>query len=479
MARAKKSKYEYVIGQIFGYVEPVEYIGKSRFRCICHRCGNETTTDIGSLLNGKKKSCGCLPPFKDMTGQDFGDLHVDRYVETRSHHAFWECTCKICGKVKVYEGRRLRNGKASCGCLKHRYGKDNPNFIDKTDMIINNNFKVIKHISGRHWEFECLHCGNHKVFSYGDVSTGKVKSCGCLNVAINGSQAENEIKSFIESCGVTTIKSHRLLDGREIDIYIPELNLGVEYNGSAFHATIGGAFSNKDKNYHKNKFILAREKGIHLISIFDYAWRSNQEKIKNYLHDVIASTVRVYARKCELRVVPKSEAVAFTDRYHLQGSAKLQEINYGLYYEDELISVMSFGKPRYKEKSNTYELQRYCVKTGITVVGGAERLLKAFEQEYSPLKVISYSDSNYFSGGIYPRLGFTFVKYTEPDYVWVHNGDLSFLSRYKCQVKTLKNKYPELYEQAIGSKENYIMSNLGYFKVYGCGNILWEKTYER
>ena len=43
----------------------------------------------------------------------------------------------------------------------------------------------------------------------------------------------------------------------------------------------------------------------------------------------------------------------------------------------------------------------------------------------------------------------------------------------------LKGKYPELYEQAIGSKENYIMSNLGYFKVYGCGNILWEKTYER
>ena len=142
MARAKKSKYEYVIGQIFGYVEPVEYIGKSRFRCICHRCGNETTADIGSLLNGKKKSCGCL---------------------------------------------------------KHRYGKDNPNFIDKTDRIINGNFRAIKHISGRHWEFECLHCGNHKVFSYGDVSTGKVKSCGCLNIAVCGSYAENEIRAYIDS----------------------------------------------------------------------------------------------------------------------------------------------------------------------------------------------------------------------------------------------------------------------------------------
>ena len=539
MARAKKSKYEYVIGQIFGYVEPVEYIGKSRFRCICHRCGNETTTDIGSLLNGKKKSCGCLPPFKDMTGQDFGDLHVDKYVETRHHSAFWQCTCKRCGKVKVYEGKRLRSGKASCGCLtqpkrymdiagkqfgdifvesfaytkqgstywncicgcgkkfvasgkrvssgntkscgclKHRYGKDNPNFIDRVGTIYNGGLKAIRHIHGKLWEFECLHCGNHKVIESSGVVTGAVRSCGCLNSSSAGSQVENEIKSFIESCGVATMKSHRLLDGREIDIYIPELNLGIEYNGSAFHATIGGAFSNKDKNYHKNKFILAREKGIHLISIFDYAWKSNQEKIKNYLHDVIASTARIYARKCELCIVSKSEAVTFTDKYHLQGSARLQEINYGLYYENELISVMSFGKPRYKEKSNTYELQRYCVKTGITVVGGAERLLKAFEQEYSPLKVISYSDSNYFSGGIYPRLGFTFVKYTEPDYVWVHNGDLSFLSRYKCQVKTLKNKYPELYEQAIGSKENYIMSNLGYFKIYGCGNILWEKTYER
>lgn len=476
MARAKKSKYEYVIGQIFGYVEPVEYIGKSRFRCICHRCGNETTTDIGSLLNGKKKSCGCLPPFKDMTGQDFGDLHVDKYVETRHHSAFWQCTCKRCGKVKVYEGKRLRSGKASCGCLTQSKRYMDISGKQFGDIFVES-FAYVKQGS-TYWNCICG-CGKKFVAHGKNLVNGNTKSCGCLNVAINGSQAENEIKSFIESCGVATMKSHRLLDGREIDIYIPELNLGIEYNGSAFHATIGGAFSNKDKNYHKNKFILAREKGIHLISIFDYAWKSNQENIKNYLHDIIASTARIYARKCELQVVPKLEAVAFTDRYHLQGSARLQEINYGLYYENELVSVMSFGKPRYKGKSNTYELQRYCVKTGITVVGGAERLLKAFEQEYNLLKIISYSDSNYFSGGIYPRLGFTFVKYTEPDYVWVHNGDLSFLSRYKCQVKTLKNKYPELYEQAIGSKENYIMSNLGYFKIYGCGNILWEKTYGR
>ena len=176
MARAKKSKYEYVIGQIFGYVEPVEYIGKSRFRCICHRCGNETTTDIGSLLNGKKKSCGCLPPFKDITGQDFGDLHVDKYVETRHHSAFWQCTCKRCGKVKVYDGKRLRSGKASCGCLTQskRYmdiaGKQ---FGD----IFVESFAYTKRGS-TYWNCICG-CGKKFVASGKRVSSGNTKSCGC------------------------------------------------------------------------------------------------------------------------------------------------------------------------------------------------------------------------------------------------------------------------------------------------------------
>ena len=119
------------------------------------------------------------------------------------------------------------------------------------------------------------------------------------------------------------------------------------------------------------------------------------------------------------------------------------------------------------------------MKFGCHIVGGAERLLKAFEREYKPSKIISYSDNNYFSGNMYSRLGFDFIRYTEPDYVWVSKRDLSVLPRYKCQPKLLKNKYPELYAEVTSSREIYIMTHLGYCKVFGCGNTFWEKVIDK
>ena len=76
-------------------------------------------------------------------------------------------------------------------------------------------------------------------------------------------------------------------------------------------------------------------------------------------------------------------------------------INYGLYYRDELVAVMCFGNVINKNKNyGRYELHRYCVKSGLTIVGGANRLLKAFEDEFHPLSLVSYSDNDYFIGDI-------------------------------------------------------------------------------
>ena len=67
-------------------------------------------------------------------------------------------------------------------------------------------------------------------------------------------------------------------------MYIPQHNLGVEYNGSAFHASLNGAFRILDKYYHRDKFLQAKKQGIHLISIFDIDWN---DKIKLYLKDLL------------------------------------------------------------------------------------------------------------------------------------------------------------------------------------------------
>lgn len=478
----KQQKIQSFVGTKFGdlLVESFAYVrdSKNYWNCKCS-CGNITCVTTDKLVSGNTKSCGCKRikhgkehyRFRDITGQTFGNLTAIEPVDGK-----WLFQCN-CGNKKIIALNDVVSGRTqSCGCLRHRSGKDSPRFQDIAGTRFGK-LIAIEPMGGDNWLFFCTSCGKGKVMNLSNVRAGKCYSCGCMNTAIMGSKDEIEIRDFIQDSGLE-IKKTKILNGKEIDIYIPKLKLGIEYNGSAFHASKGGVYNNKSKTYHQEKFIEAKKQGIHLISIFDFAWKSNQDKLRAYLSDLVVPPKKIFARKCELKEIEKAIAKDFTDKHHLQGSARLQEINYGLYYNNELLSVMSFGKPRYKQESDVYELQRYCVKSGYTILGGAERLFKHFISDYSPSRIISYSDNNYFDGNIYPRLGFTFIKYTDPDYYWVKSSDLEVLPRYKCQPKLLKNKYPDLYEKAVGGKENFIMTHLGYFKVYGCGNTLWEVSFK-
>lgn len=308
-------------------------------------------------------------------------------------------------------------------------------------------------------------------------------SCGCLDVSHGGSKVENEIRKWVESLVESnSVKDRQILDGKEIDMYYPEFNIGIEYNGSAYHASLNGIYGDKPKLYHRDKFLQAKEQGIHLISIFDVDWENNQEKIKMYLRSLFTKQKRLFARKCEIKPISKELADTFTDMYHIQGRTRQNSINYGLYYNDELYAVMSFGTLRLKKtQDGEYELHRYCVKDGYTILGGAEKLLKYFERKYTPKYIRSYSDNDYFLGGIYERLGFENSGQCTPRYYWFLNNQE--IKRERCMLKHLKVQYPELlakaYETNAPNKENFVMVQLGARKVYRSGNTKWEKTYGR
>ena len=128
-----------------------------------------------------------------------------------------------------------------------------------------------------------------------------------------------------------------------------------------------------------------------------------------------------------------------------------------------------------KEDNKNYELVRYCVKSGYTIVGRANKLLKAFEMQNKPLTLVSYSDNDYFTGGIYNQLGFEYDKQCSLSCYWYMNG--KEYKREECQVNKLKKLYPNLYAKTTNSKENYIMLSLGAKKVYRSGNTRWIKKY--
>ena len=485
-----------LIGIPCGRLMPVERLEGNKYRCKCE-CGNEVVVSAGNLRTKNTQSCGCLQKeiaskvskktnkgkYKDLSKDKFERLKPLKIDHVENGIPYWLCKCD-CGSEVVVRRDYLTDGVTkSCGCLRrdtsHARGED----LTGQSWNMLTAVEYAGRINGRTmWKFRC-DCGNERIYDPNKVKNGCICSCGCNSIAHNGSRTENEIKDFV-MCMNNFVEQHNrsILDGREIDILIKDKNIGIEYCGSAYHATSGGLYDNKDKNYHRDKFLEAKENGIHLITIFDVDWENNQEKIKMYLRSLLTEQKKLFARKCNIATIDIDVACDFVDKYHIQGANKAtMKINYGLFYKGELLAVMSFGKLRMsKTAEGHFELHRYCVKDGYMIVGGANKLLKTFEKEYSPKYILSYSMNDYFVGGIYERLGFTNSGQCTPRYYWYLGGEE--LKRESCRLKYLKRDFPKLlqeaYDNGASNKEDYVMLKLGACKVYRSGNTKWEKFYD-
>lgn len=210
-----------------------------------------------------------------------------------------------------------------------------------------------------------------------------------------------------------------ILDGKEIDIYIPTKKIGIEFNGDYWHSTC-----HKPKKYHFNKSILAESKGIRLIHIWEHEWLDpiTQSKIKMMLNIALGrATEKIYARQCTVKTITNKEAKLLNDSVHLQNHRDAN-VTYGLYYKDKLVQLMSFSKTRYNKNiqdDNTWEIIRGCPGSNNIVVGGVSRLLKHFIADYKPTKIFSYCDFNKFDGKSYEAAGMKFIGYTGPDMKWL------------------------------------------------------------
>lgn len=495
----RQNKFEDLTGQTFGYWKVLglhEDKGYTRmWMCHCTACDKvDRPVSAKNLKSGASQSCGCTHSNKDiikknvedrLIGKKFNHLTVIEYAGDGKWKC--ECDCKETDKNVVYTtSEKLKSGGIkSCGCVV-KEPHHNSAFKDLTGQKFGH-LTVIKEVprkAGEDNKYLCrCDCKNHtefEVFGY-NLTSGSTQSCGCTDISHRGSKDENEIKDYIESMGHKTEKAKKILDGKEIDILVVDKNIGIEYNGSVYHSCMGGVYGDKPVLYHQEKFLCAKERGIHLISIFDVDWQNNQDRIKMYLRSLFSPQKELMARKLEIHKVDNNIACDFVNKYHIQGANKaMMKINYGLYYNNELYAVMSFGKLRLsKTEEGQYELHRYCVKDGYKIVGGANKLLKHFERDYSPKYLLSFSDNDYFLGSIYPRLGFTYSGQSRPRYYWYLNGEER--KRESCMLKRLKVECPDLLEEAYKNnapnKEDYVMLSRGACKVYRSGNTKWEKCY--
>ena len=181
---------------------------------------------------------------------------------------------------------------------------------------------------------------------------------------------------------------------------------------------------------------------------------------------------KIYARSCEVKEIKKKKIIdEFLNENHLQGTCRGQNIKLGLYYNNELVELMTFGKPIYNKKYE-YELLRLCTKLGYFVIGGASKLFTYFKEKYCPNSIISYCDKSKFDGKIYNNLGFNLIDTTQPACHWCERH---------CKIHITDNLLRKLGADAIlgtsfdkGTSNEQIMLNNGFVQVYDCGQYVFE-----
>jgi len=277
------------------------------------------------------------------------------------------------------------------------------------------------------------------------------------------SDAETEIYNWLSKYINCQQSNRKLLKGSEIDIYIPEKKLAIEYNGIYWHSDLF-----KDKNYHLNKTLFLKNLDIQLIHIWEDLWETKKEIIKGrILSKLNIDQLNIGARKCILKEITSLEANNFYENNHLQGKTNGFK-HIALIFNNEIISSLSMGKRKLgKNKStDTFEILRFCNKSGINCMGSFSRLFKYVIDNY-PGKYISYADLCWGEGNVYEHAGFKLREYSKPNY-WYFLENKRYHRYAFNKQRLIKLGYNKT------KTEFQIMNEIKALRIYDCGNAVWE-----
>lgn len=296
-------------------------------------------------------------------------------------------------------------------------------------------------------------------------------SCSFLMDEVNRKKkhsSPNEHFSRLLDLNNITYEREFILENKSFDFKID--NILVEINPTITHNTNFNPFDKKnnyegiDKNYHKQKSELAKKYNYRCIHV--WSW-DDLNKIIN----ILKPKKVLQARKCVIKELSLKEARDFIDQYHLQGYTKAS-VKIGLYYNNELISVMTFSKPRFNKKYQ-WELIRYC--SNAAVIGGANKIFKYFIAKYKPQSIISYCDNSKFSGQLYADLNFRLLSKGIPTRHWANLKNEHYLDstiRKKGFSRIIHKCDPK--QDNLDTNDNYVlMRKENFLEVFDCGQSVY------
>lgn len=318
---------------------------------------------------------------------------------------------------------------------KQSYIIETNNYSQLFASIFDDRDEAIRFLGDKKYTFselaELFNCPNYTVSMW----------AARLNVADkikhNGSKSsyEDEIIDYLKSISVDNIihgSRKHLSNGLEIDIYLPDYKIGIEFNGNYWHSD--AFLPNK---YHQDKSILAQKQGIRLIHIYEYDWIDQQKQliIKSILK-LACNKIdnKIYARNCIIKKVKSSDLRSFCNANHIQGYRNAK-VTYVLYYNDEVVQMMSFSH----HKEYEWEIIRSCTRLNTQVIGGVNKLFKAFIRDQKPNQVFSYCDFNLFNGVSYEKIGMQYIGLTAPNLHYILKSG-KVINRMPHRYKELKSE---------------------------------------
>lgn len=395
---------------------------------------------------------------------DSDDFQLDHYISSKG------LNCRICGDpldtktTKTMLCKKCKSrlwGENQRKKFTDKYGVSNPMYIQE---FVNRISETMKKTYGqkcamdvpefrKKYEETCL---SKFGTSYYVNSKEFVAKSACKSVV------NSKFKSFMHEQGIE-LEEEKERDNKRFDFQVCGTNIYIEIDPTYTHNVAGNHFDKKgqSENFQIIKTLIAEKYGYRCIHVFDWDnWFD--------IADLLKPTSKIYARNCIVKVIEDNSYNEFIDSNHLQKNCKGTKIALGLYYNDELVQVMTFGKPRYN-KNYIWELLRLCTKKGLTVTGGASKLFKYATSVLRLDSIISYCDRSKFTGCVYEQMGMTKLRESDPQEVWSKGSD-------KITGSFLRQRgYDQIFNTNYGkgtSNEKLMLEN-GWYPIYDCGQLVF------
>lgn len=351
------------------------------------------------------------------------------FLQSPNSHIGKKAGCPKCAGKSMTTGEFIERARGTHGDI---YGYDNTEYA------------LIK-------EAVTVTCKTHGDFQ--QTAEAHIIGHGCRQCWAESyaSKGEREISEWVKSLGFDVQRNTRAaIGGRlEVDIYIPAINVGIEYNGCYWHSDR----VEKNKRKHEFKHACANTNGVRLLTVWDYDWKHRQDIVKRQIAHAlkVGHSQRISARACSIEQIPASEANALYEANHIQGACRGGVVHLGLKHSGTLVAAMTLSKGGARRgivNDGEWELARYA--TAAIVRGGASRLFSAFIHQTGASTIWSFSDKQHFDGGIYAMLGFFNDGDLPADYKVIHPATLKVWHKSMWQRKSIPRRLAE-----IGSTETF------------------------